>query len=97
MGLVAPDRFLALGALGGLLDEIDDFCGSTGRPHPPIPHIPWLQEILVGVAVSRLAAALDKSALTQDLGKLGAALVASGIKNAGSDPMPGIQARGGRA
>jgi hypothetical protein len=94
VGLIAPDRFIALGALGGLLDEIDDFCGSTGQHHPPIPHIPWLQEILVGVAVSRLAATLDKSALTRDLAKVGSALVASGIKNAGSNPMPGIQSRG---
>jgi hypothetical protein len=91
MGLMSPERFILRGSLGGFLDEIDDFCGSTGRPHPPVPHIPWLQEILVGVAVARLAATLDKSALTQDLAKVGSALVASGLKNAGSDPMPGVR------
>lgn len=91
MGLMSPERFMLRGSLGGLLDEMDDFCGSTGRPHPPVPHIPWLQEILVGVAVSRLAGTLEKSVLTQELARLGSALVGSGLKNAGSDPMPGIR------
>jgi hypothetical protein len=94
MGVVAPDRFIALGALGGLLDEIDDFCGSTGKP--PVPHIPWLRDVLVGVAIFRLAVTLNKSPLAQDLIKLSSALVTSGIKNAGSNPMPGIQGRVGR-
>jgi hypothetical protein len=74
-----------------LLDEIDDFCGSTGKP--PIPHIPWLRDVLVGVAIYRLAATVNQSPLAQDLVKLSSALVASGIKNAGSDPMPGIRGR----
>jgi hypothetical protein len=90
MGLMSPERFILRGSLGGL-DEIDDFCGSTGRPHPPVPHIPWLQEILVGVAVSRLAGTLDKSTLTQELARVGAALVGSGLKKRSSDPIPGIR------
>jgi hypothetical protein len=93
MGVLAPDRFMVLGALGGLLDEIDDWCGTPWRPHPPIPHIPWLREVLVGVAVSRLAATLDKSALKQELVELSSALVAAGVKNSGSNPMPGIRSR----
>jgi hypothetical protein len=73
------------------MDEIDDWCGTPSGHHPHIPHIPWLREVLVGIAVSRLAATLEGSARKQELVGLSSALIAPGVKPAGSDPMPGIR------
>src|ERR1700693_203656 len=58
MGIAAAERLIGRGAFEQLLADIDDYCG-TG-PHPHIPHIPWLREVLVGVAVSRLVATVDE-------------------------------------
>ena len=88
------DRLTLRGALQGLVADIDDYCG-TG-PHPPIPHLPWLQDVLVAVAVSRLASTLEESPIRVQLQKLTQDLVKAGLKRAGSDPMPGLELGGGR-
>jgi hypothetical protein len=88
MGIAAEERLIARGAFEQLLADIDDYCG-TG-PHPPIPHIPWLRDVLVGVAVSRLVATLDKSEQRDQLQRLSSKLVSSGVNKAGSNPMPGL-------
>lgn len=79
---------MALGALGLMLREIDEFCGARGKPYPPIPDIPRPREVLVGVAVSRLAATLDGSAVKEELVRLSLNLVASGVESAGFGPTP---------
>jgi hypothetical protein len=88
------ERLMVRGALAGLVAEIDDYCG-TG-PHPPIPHVPWLRDVLVGVAISRLAGSLEESPARDQLQKLSSELVKNGFKRAGSDPMPGIAQSVGR-
>jgi len=86
------ERSMLRGALADLMSDIDDYCG-TG-PHPPIPHIPWLRDVLVGVAVSRLASSFEKSPIRNQFQKLSVELVKNGIERAGSDPMPGIPQAG---
>jgi hypothetical protein len=78
-----------LSALGGLEAFIDDYCGTTG-PHPPVPPIGWLRDILVGVAISRMARTLENTPLAETLLRSSSELVASGLKRAGSNPMPGL-------
>jgi len=60
-------RLTLRGALQGLVADIDEYCG-TG-PHPPIPHLPWLRDVLGGVAVSRLASTLEESPIRVQLHK----------------------------
>jgi hypothetical protein len=87
MSALVSERSFGRGALQALLDDTDDIWGSVPRPH--IPPLPWLREVLVGVAVSRLATTLDKSSLREELIRTSSNLVAEGIKKAGSNPMPG--------
>ncbi len=86
------ERLMVRGALEALVADIDDYCG-TG-PHPPFPHVPWLRDVLVGVAVSRLASSLEESPMRAQFQKLSSELVKNAFERAGSDPMPGVM-RGG--
>jgi hypothetical protein len=88
---VVNERLMVSGALEGLLADIDDYCGT-----PPRPHIPWLRDVLVGVAVARLASTLEESNVRVEFQKLSSELVKSGFARAGSDPMPALALRGGR-
>ncbi|MEA2633447.1 MAG: hypothetical protein QOH92_214 [Chloroflexota bacterium] len=90
MAITADERLIGRGALGQFLDDIGEICGTPPRPH--IPHIPWLQEVLVGVAISRLVATLDKSEQRTQLQRLSSELVSAAVHKAGSNPMPGIAA-----
>jgi|GEM_PF-4506300 len=87
------ERLMLRGALANLVAEIDDYCG-TG-PHPPIPHLPWLRDVLVGVAISRLASSLEDASARGQFQKLSSELVKDAFKRAGSNPMPGLAQPGG--
>jgi hypothetical protein len=88
---VVNERLMVSGALEGLLADIDDYCGT-----PPRPHIPWLRDVLVGVAVARLAGTLEESNIRGEFQKLSSQLVKGAFQRAGSDPMPGLALKGGR-
>jgi hypothetical protein len=80
------------GSVARLMREFDDWCGtpSPHRPPIPVPPIPWLRNVLVGVTISRLVSSLESTPIRSELLKLSSELVRSGIERAGSDPMPGI-------
>jgi hypothetical protein len=84
------------GRLSRLMADFDDFCGTPPPHHKPIPPLPWLRDVLAGVAVAHLVNTLEASPVRAQLQKLSVELVKTGIERAGSNPMPGVVAEAGR-
>jgi hypothetical protein len=70
-----PDR--AYGALSALMYEIDDWCG-TRPPHPFPPKKAALRDVLVAVAISRLAESISDGKVREQVQGIAGGVLSNG-------------------
>jgi hypothetical protein len=78
MGEIGQKLQFGHGALGALLDDIDDWCGT--KPHPR-PHGPWLRDVLVAVAISELVATVGQPAIREEIQRASSKLIEMSTKS----------------